>query len=551
MDEVTTKKNIPKIRTFAADIAFARENKVTPLVVNKPANDSATKTLDRVEIKEEVKPKIEKAELEAAVKSAVDNASSKIKSSSPDSDSEEATVITDTKHKRFRVLPAIADSLKNWFISNKKSIQKKKTPTYSVPEASLRKGVIQKATSKTGKATTADFASIQARIKKRKLEEEKEINTTWSANTEPVFLLLDTPKEEETVVAPEPVVPLPEPIIQNVKVIPKRQAFITVPPVVEEKVVEDITGPSGFESPEYLAKSEKTEVTEATIIANEALVGENESWEETTPDVAEAEEVSEEEVVLAESTELTETPAPEASTPKPANEEKLVTEKINVLDLAKRLLLTTNGLTLVIATVAIGVIFTGITFIIYPEQNSETVLETPKSTAILNNSRLRNVEVLNLNQEHIISVLNQERQSIDRLTEISLSRAGQELPTGEVLASLNPKAEPSFTHAIKSVHFGYSSEAVPFVVMSFSDKATVTGGLFKWEPDMPNELFRVFGITATDNSYRFSDIQINGIDVRAYTDYEGHDQLIYGLVGSTVIITKDQLTFAALIPLSN
>lgn len=549
MDDVTAKKNIPKIRTFAADIAFARENKVTPLVADKPVKDSATKTLDKVEA--EVKPRIEKAELEAAVKSAVDNASSKIKSSSPDSDSEEATVITDTKHKRFRVLPAIADSLKNWFISNKKSIQKKKTPTYSVPEASLRKGVIQKATSKTGKAATADFASIQARIKKRKLEEEKEINTTWSANTEPVFLLLDTPKEEEVVVSvPSPVTPEPAPIIQNVKVIPKRQAFVNNPIVAEKRVADEITGPSGFESPEYLAKSENTEIASAAETISEAPVEESEPEEEIILGITEDNEESEEDPTLVESDEVTEAPTTEVETVDSVNE-KPAAEKINVLNLVKRLLLTTNGLTLVIATIAIGVIFVGVTFIFYPEQNTETALETTKSTAILNNSLLRNVEVINLSREHIISVLNQERQSIDRLTELSLSRAGQELPTGEVLASLNPEAEPSFTHAIKSIHFGYSSEAVPFIVMSFGDKTAVTGGLFKWEPDMPNELFRVFGINSIDNSYRFVDIQINGIDVRAYTDAAGHDQLIYGLVGSTVIITKDQLTFAALIPLSN
>lgn len=548
MDDVVAKKNIPKIRTFAADIAFARENKITPLVVDQPAKDSATKTLDKVEV--EVKPRIEKAELEAAVKSAVDNASSKIKSASPDSDSEEATVITDTKHKRFRVLPAIAESLKNWFISNKKSIQKKKTPTYSVPEASLRKGVIQKATSKTGKATTADFASIQARIKKRKLEEEKEINTTWSANTEPVFLLLDTPKEEEVITTPKPITPEPAPIIQNVKVIPKRQALVNNPTVVVERVVNDISGPSGFESPEYLAKAEDVKVTPTKNTTAEAVVKESEPEEEVLPTITEDQNWSEEEVVLAESSEVTEAPKVAVEAVEPVNE-KPITEKINVLNLVRRFLLTTNGLTLVIATIAIGVIFVGITFIFYPEQNTETVSEIPKSIAILNNSLLRNVEVLNLSQGHIISVLNQERQSIDRLTEISLSRAGQELPHSEVLASLNPKAEPSFTHSIKSVHFGYSSEAVPFVVMSFSDKAAVTGGMFKWEPNMPSELFKVFGITSTDSSYRFSDIQINGIDVRAYTDPEGHDQLIYGLVGSTVIITKDQLTFAALIPLSN
>ncbi len=130
-----------------------------------------------------------------------------------------ATIITDTKKDRFRLFPAIGDSLKKWFEDNKKNFLTKKTPKYTVPETTRRKGVIQKATSKTGTFVASDHSLIYKRIKERDQETKERVasndikrnignvqvikkrttketpehtpTTTWSSHIESTFPLLD------------------------------------------------------------------------------------------------------------------------------------------------------------------------------------------------------------------------------------------------------------------------------------------------------------------------------------------------------------------------
>ena len=61
-----------------------------------------------------------------------------------------STIITDTKSNAFSLFPEIVTSIKSWFKKLSAYQKRKKTPTYTVPETTSRKGVIQRATSKTG-----------------------------------------------------------------------------------------------------------------------------------------------------------------------------------------------------------------------------------------------------------------------------------------------------------------------------------------------------------------------------------------------------------------
>jgi hypothetical protein len=168
--EVKTKPQAPKVQLFKRT---EKEPPEKPTVTPLPPHSSLSKKAVPV-------PKIIAAE-PRETSFIVDN-----------DDGGAATIITDTKRGRFKLFPAIMLSIKSWFADKKKAHAAKKAPKYTVPETTRRKGVIQRATSQTGKFTSSDFESIQERIRNRKKEDQKpEATTTWSANTEPGFPLLE------------------------------------------------------------------------------------------------------------------------------------------------------------------------------------------------------------------------------------------------------------------------------------------------------------------------------------------------------------------------
>lgn len=79
-----------------------------------------------------------------------------------------ATVITDTKNKRFTLTDAVSDSITIWYKSKKDQLSGKNVPKYTLPEAQRRKGIIQKATSQTGRMTTADHAAVLQKLRTAK-----------------------------------------------------------------------------------------------------------------------------------------------------------------------------------------------------------------------------------------------------------------------------------------------------------------------------------------------------------------------------------------------
>ncbi len=143
-----------------------------------------------------------------------------------DSTNEQATIITDTKHKRFKASSSIWNALETWW----RGIRRKKSHTASdqvaLPAASARQSVIKRATTLSGTTATARDTTLTKRVQNRPHEntplpsistvnpvpeQTPEIphqRVTWTANTEPSFPLLGTdtiasPTEEPT---PSPVV---------------------------------------------------------------------------------------------------------------------------------------------------------------------------------------------------------------------------------------------------------------------------------------------------------------------------------------------------------
>jgi len=84
----------------------------------------------------------------------------------------EATVITDNKHKRFRLIPAMFNALAEWWSAVTMQAHKKHRPKASIM-TDRHKGVVQKATSMTGRSAVADHSQTIARVKEsaQQLEE--------------------------------------------------------------------------------------------------------------------------------------------------------------------------------------------------------------------------------------------------------------------------------------------------------------------------------------------------------------------------------------------
>lgn len=187
------------------------------------------------------------------------------------------TIITDGKRGDFKLAPSLLDSVVTWFTVRAKELTKKRTPTYTIVDTSRRKGVIQKATSKTGAIFTADNETLREEILKRKATQivtapiaEREIS--WSPNTEVGYPLLTSGEQrppaaqkvtiefkkrsvptpiivEPTVVIP-PVESIPEPVVVPIEIpvpVPS-QLEIEVASLIEpmaqlESVPEEIVSP--------------------------------------------------------------------------------------------------------------------------------------------------------------------------------------------------------------------------------------------------------------------------------------------------------------------
>ena len=136
-------------------------------------------------------------------------------------------IITDTKIERTPFFSALATSLTTWIASIKKQLEPSKKQTYSVTSTERRRGVVQKATSKTGAMFSANKAELAAIIRKRQLEtsgDDHEPELDWSPFTEPGYLLLDG--EHDAIINQ----PAPAPKVEPVVAKPPVTMPVFVPP---------------------------------------------------------------------------------------------------------------------------------------------------------------------------------------------------------------------------------------------------------------------------------------------------------------------------------
>lgn len=427
------------------------------------------------------------------------------------------TVITDSKAEGFKLLPSILKSIDSWIRDIKKSFKKKPAPKYVITDTERRRGVIQKATSKTGSIFTADNETLKEQIRRRQQSAPEVASTdiSWSPNTEPGYPLLagDAPKA----------------VTSNVSVAFKKQStptIVTVPIPVAEVVVPPPPPPP------------PPVVTVAPIIIEPPVTVVAEPLPPPTPAPAVEEVVvvleqePEEPEVVKENYELT---TPEAH------------YKIRSLGDISRV--NTNLLSIVIIGAIAGlIIFIVIVrallgFIIPsgPSVSIEPLIPLAETTVAID------VTVEPIGRESVLSAI--DSGEAESLTELRfVNEAGIPISAASLLPLFGFTNHPNLNRSIIETHVVARGQERA-IIFNTTDTTTVLGSLLSWERSMLSDLATVLEISTVDSLGEFSDTKVGTIDVRVYVTNEGSEKLVYGFINeNTVVISTNSALFNAFLP---
>jgi hypothetical protein len=431
----------------------------------------------------------------------------------------DATVITDTKSDRFKLFPSLIESISSWFKKLVTDSKRKKAPKYTIPEAERRKGVIQRATSKTGTIFTADSETLKEQIRRRRQQEEleDEAETFWTPFTETGFSLLEAPD-------------LPASTIQNVSVTYKNQPSLQPRPSVQQPLV----------TPE----AQTVSTPEPTLLPEETPI-----TEEVTPDPlttarweASQEYDGEEQLVVPETTEdSSDTPPTEDSLPTPRT--GLFTADTNTLTVIALLVI----LGLVAIVFAARIIITKINEV--PEKTSSVEIPTePLLPAAKLVGVPLTVETLNQLPDLVHSAI--ASSTVGLVEYAVVSAVGDEVSASYLFEILGFQTTPHLRQSITAARFATVNRLEPALVLQFTDTDAVRGGLLAWEATMVTDILPLYAASETiPAELSFTDEKISGFDVRVLR-HDGSAILIYGIVGSnTALIAPNTALFAQLVEL--
>lgn len=539
-------KKLPSLRTYAKDLEFTRKEKNIPAETDIPKPTKASVPTAPPRKKEPLitatpvpKPKPEIISHAETYKStpALKPIPAKMPlpklptitaEKSPtfiveNEDAAAATIITDTKHNRFKLFPSLFSSIKEWFDDKKNARAAKNAPKYTVPETTRRKGVIQKATSTTGKSATADFASIQERIKQRKAHVEKaEPHTTWSANTEPVFLLLEGEVAQK---------------VTNVQLV-NRKSFRTPPTPI----------PAPVPPPPPAPVPPTLDIISAPIAPIAPVIVTPTPQETTIPIISATVDTPVAATAVTEVPEPTEVETPVSTESEPPVEEELI-EVQNSSTKHTFLSLNTNLLALSVSGVTLAiVIMVTFGYIVFFKESSVSNTTAIPPSAILQTSSFSNITDTPLLRTALITKLsNLATESTEMIGEFAFSSTTKVAYTPqEIIATLKIPVEQNFAQGLKTIHFGYVRNTEPYVLIEVTDKITALGGLLAWEQSMYTD-FNTLYSRKTDvlgSRLKFIDGTFRGGDVRSLRDDTGREIVIYGMLDTTVLITTTSETFS-------
>lgn len=425
------------------------------------------------------------------------------------------TIITDTKKDRFKFFPALGASISNWW-KGITTPKKKHTNTYAVPQAELRKGVIQKATSKTGTMFTADNSTLRERIKQRDAQPVTtppvhKSETTWSANTEPGFALLEEP--EEVIDAPKTINPEP----QNVQVTYTKRASSD-----SDQNKQTISTPEPQPEPE-------------TIDRWAAAANQPEPQPVKKP------------------TSITPFPESVQNTPNPKEIARVKTQPRGRLHFLE---FDTNLLSLILFFAITGfiviVFFSGDVLKGLLPQREQLVDVTTESVKLLRSATQRDMLLSNLSPLAIEEVVGLSQRSFgNSIQELRLMLdANTPLSTARFLSLIDAEVETSFTQNIAAVRLAVANQPVRGILFGVIDPTTARGGMLEWENNMLPSVSTVFqnNLASSSVTTSFVDEKINATDVRVLYTNDGVTLIVYGFIDDNIIlIAPDHTQFQTIL----
>jgi hypothetical protein len=494
----------------------------------------------------------------------------------------EATVITDTKRSKFSITAAVTKSMSGWFQNKKDTITGKNKPKYTVPQADRRKGVIQKATSMTGRTSTADHAEVLKRLRANKQTAGiVPVTTPKIVASEPTWdsaalvpATAPTPKTPTTLpvqtITSEPiVVHTPKPVVASVPPLPKivptipqggrpAKPVVSVPvisptpasvPEIQRPAITPITPELPRVTPAAIAKiiptrpviprvapPHATAPTVTTIVRplitptvpttpRSAAMSIAPSVVETVP-----------EIILAAS------PVPPAAATKKTNAPKNIQPKISLRFRLQNIFTHTDRIVISGGIVATAIIIAGLGYRYYLQRDSDTPLATQTETAVpvFNQMTFDTKPVTASSKEVIVAALQSAAASPDSSSEISFIDpvSSTTLGVDTFFSLFGVTTLTAFKSTITKVALGaYRGE--PWLLLRVTDTPTAQGGMFDWESRMSTDLSPVYGtvVTAKKNTITdFIDTAISGIDVRVLQDEQNKERITYGFVAPNYIL---------------
>ena len=415
------------------------------------------------------------------------------------------TVITDTKRAKVNFFSQLTQSISNWL----KSVGggKKKTLTFNVSDTELRKGVVQKATSKSGAIFTADNETLKEEIRRR----QSGHNHHAVANTEPH--LSWTPRTETGY----PLLPG-----QVTALTPKRVVVefkkVAVPQLeIIEPVAPAIITPPTWETPQPVVAPVVEAVPQPSVPV---------AVPQTLPQAL----VYDEPAPIFQSAPVA-VPLPRGQTLNARVKRFLTNLRVNT----NTLTLSIAGLLLFAAVAALAV---NVVFRLVSSSIQSAPPETP-AIALLPSNTLTDLQIAERSQSAVTSALANATLVNGAPQEFRLvDTNGAAIPTDDVLSIIGFNNNLNLNQTIVEAHL-ITLNGQRGIVFTVTDATTALGALLSWEPVMLQSLANILGIQSAAEQGSFTDQTVNTTDVRVFT-LGGSQRITYGFIkADTVLLTED------------
>ncbi len=484
------------------------------------------------------------------------NTTETIKITGSNEDYANTTIIRDTVHRKTNIFSAIGVSIMNLKRDIKRFWKKANQPIYVIPDTERRKGVIQQATSQTGKSFTSDYERLKERLRQRAEQsvDTPEQDISWSPLTEPGFQLLPGSSTSEVInVQVEPKrlhstqIAVPEkPSTEVTKPVPVPNPAPRIPPpiVIEPKspIVPAVPTPPPPTPEPTPEKPDPTPIVRSVESVTAPTTPPNTQALEsiTTPGNIPAVPTPPPPTPRSDEAPAQEVIAPAKPTTKPTR--KSISAHNDVVRSFNQI--RTNTLTIGIAgflitSAVLLIIGSRVIDVVWPTQTAESpVVAIP--TAITNYSVVPVHYTITSADSLLTTILTHITTQNLTAVELQVVHAnGVPWTTDQLLRAQNLTVNPSFAASVQEVRWVVTTGGQLAIVFTYTNPTQIRGSLLAWEGAMVSEISRLLTSTNTTTG-GFVDRTISDIDVRSV----GGTGITYGLVTDSVgVIAPDEATF--------